>query len=169
MYDTYSILLHTASFICRPSDYTVSEDAGIEPGTVATTALAVARSNALTTRLALIHWARSHPNGKLEQKMSILTSTEATEATRTSLGLRRSTASRLYPGWNSVSSRLDPGHLIINTTIFRLYTSVGDPESDPDPHVFGPPGSRPISQRYGSGSGSFPFLIKVIKVLSGLK
>jgi hypothetical protein len=37
---------------------------------------------------------------------------------------------------------------------------VGDP--DPDPHVFGPPGS--VSQRYGSGS--FPLLIKV---LSGLK
>ncbi len=29
--------------------------------------------------------------------------------------------------------------------------------ADPDPHVFGPPGSRSgsISQRYGSGSGSF--------------
>jgi hypothetical protein len=42
-----------------------------------------------------------------------------------------------------------------------------------DPHVFGPPGSGSVSQRYGSGSvsqrygsGSFPFLIKV---LSGLK
>ncbi len=35
---------------------------------------------------------------------------------------------------------------------------------DPDPHVFGPPGTGSISQRYGSGS--FPFLIKV---LSGLK
>ncbi len=33
-----------------------------------------------------------------------------------------------------------------------------------DPHVFEPPGS--VSQRYGSGSGSFLFLIKV---LSGLK
>jgi hypothetical protein len=32
-----------------------------------------------------------------------------------------------------------------------------------NPHVFGPPGS--VSQRYGSGSESFPFLIKV---LSGL-
>jgi hypothetical protein len=37
-------------FICRPSD--VSENAGIEPRTVATTALAVRRSN---------HSARSHP------------------------------------------------------------------------------------------------------------
>jgi hypothetical protein len=40
-------------FICRPSDSTVSEDAGIEPRTVTTTALAVRRSN---------HSARSHPH-----------------------------------------------------------------------------------------------------------
>jgi hypothetical protein len=40
-------------FICRPSDSTVSEDAGIEPMTVATTALVVGRSN---------HSARSHPH-----------------------------------------------------------------------------------------------------------
>ncbi len=34
-------------------------------------------------------------------------------------------------------------------------TSVVDPNPDPpDPHVFGPPGSGSISQRYGSGSGS---------------
>jgi hypothetical protein len=32
-------------FICRPSDSTVSEDAGIEPRTVASSALAVRRSN----------------------------------------------------------------------------------------------------------------------------
>ncbi len=40
-------------------------------------------------------------------------------------------------------------------------------ESDPqDSHIFGPPVSGSISQRYGSGSESFPFLIKL---LSGLK
>jgi hypothetical protein len=39
-------------FICRPSDSTVSEDAGIEQRTVATSALAVRRSN---------HSTRSHP------------------------------------------------------------------------------------------------------------
>jgi hypothetical protein len=34
-------------------------------------------------------------------------------------------------------------------------TSVIDPDPNPqDQHVFGPPGSRPVSQR----SGSFPFL-----------
>ncbi len=40
-------------FICRPSDSTVPTDAGIEPRTVATGALAVRRSN---------HKAKSHPN-----------------------------------------------------------------------------------------------------------
>ncbi len=40
-------------FICRPSDSTVPTDAGIEPRTVATGALAVRHSN---------HWARSHPH-----------------------------------------------------------------------------------------------------------
>jgi hypothetical protein len=46
-------------FICRPSDSTVSEDAGIEPRTVATTALAVRRSN---------HSALSHPHRTLKEK-----------------------------------------------------------------------------------------------------
>jgi hypothetical protein len=46
-------------FICRPSesDSTVSEDAGIEPSTVATTALDVRPSN---------HSARSHPQSRLD-------------------------------------------------------------------------------------------------------
>jgi hypothetical protein len=40
-------------FICRPSDSTVSEDAGMEPRTGATSAMAVGRPN--LTRLDLIH------------------------------------------------------------------------------------------------------------------
>jgi hypothetical protein len=51
-----------------------------------------------------------------------------------------------------------------------LRTSVGDPdlELDPEPHVFGSPGSGSISQRCGSRSGfvSFHFLINA---MSGLK
>jgi hypothetical protein len=48
-------------FVCRHSDSTVSEDAGIEPRTVATSALAVRRS--ITTRLDLIQgYARFHPH-----------------------------------------------------------------------------------------------------------
>ncbi len=45
-------------FICRPSDSTASEDAGIEPRTVATTALTVRRSNHSAD---LFLKARSHP------------------------------------------------------------------------------------------------------------
>jgi hypothetical protein len=37
------------------------------------------------------------------------------------------------------------------------YTSV----ADPDPYVLGPPGS--VSQRYGSGSGSFYHQAKVVR------
>ncbi len=49
--------------------------------------------------------------------------------------------------------------------LFYLLSSAGDPDPDPqDLHVLGPP--VPVSQRYGFGSGPFPFLIKV---LSGLK
>jgi hypothetical protein len=40
-----------------------------------------------------------------------------------------------------------------------LATNVGDP----DPHVFGPPGSGSISQKYGSGS--LPLVVKVLNVL----
>ncbi len=39
-----------------------------------------------------------------------------------------------------------------------FFTSVGEP--DPDPQVFGNPGSGSVSQRYVSGS--FPFLRKVL-------
>jgi hypothetical protein len=58
--------------------------------------------------------------------------------------------------------KADSRELIIHLRLVR--SSVGDP----DPHVFGPSGSRSISQRYGSGSGSgsYPFLINV---LSGRK
>jgi hypothetical protein len=37
--------------------------------------------------------------------------------------------------------------------------------ADPDPNVFGPPGFRSISQRYGFGIGSLPFLIKALRGL----
>ncbi len=45
---------------------------------------------------------------------------------------------------------------------FLLSDSVGNPDPEPDPPVFGPPGSRSIIQRYGSGS----FLMNV---LTGVK
>jgi hypothetical protein len=34
---------------------------------------------------------------------------------------------------------------------------------DPDPQVFGPPGSGSTSQRYGSGSGSFYHHAKIVR------
>ncbi len=46
-----------------------------------------------------------------------------------------------------------------NLDKFFILSSVADPDPNPDPHVFGPPGSGSICQRYGSGScfgsGSF--------------
>jgi hypothetical protein len=51
-------------FICRPSDPSVSEDAGIEPRTDAITALAVRLSN---------HAARSHPRARSHpQKLDLI-------------------------------------------------------------------------------------------------
>jgi hypothetical protein len=45
----FFLLMHGIQhcFLCRPSDSTVSEDAGIEPRTVATMALTARRSNHL--------------------------------------------------------------------------------------------------------------------------
>ncbi len=55
-------------FICRPSDSTVPTDAGIEPRTVATCALAVRRSN---------HQARSHPHTDFTGQTKCKTQIEA--------------------------------------------------------------------------------------------
>jgi hypothetical protein len=61
----------------------------------------------------------------------------------------------------------------IQTCLWILKISIANQKSrllssveNPDPHVYGPSVSGSISQRCGSGSGSFPFLIKV---LTGLK
>jgi hypothetical protein len=35
--------------------------------------------------------------------------------------------------------------------------------ADPDPYVFGPPGSGSVSQRHGSGSGSFCHQAKIVR------
>jgi hypothetical protein len=44
-------------------------------------------------------------------------------------------------------------HAKLNQFSFNMSSSVADPEPDPD--VFGPPGSGSISMRQESGSGSF--------------
>ncbi len=51
-FDFFSMYCNQHCFICLPSDSSVSEDAGFDPRTVATSALAVRRSN---------NSARSHP------------------------------------------------------------------------------------------------------------
>jgi hypothetical protein len=51
-------------FICRPSDSTVSQDAGMEPRTVATSALADRRSNHSASSHP--HSARSHPHSAID-------------------------------------------------------------------------------------------------------
>ncbi len=61
--DTFCGNFYVQYFICCHSDYTVSEDAGIEPGTVATLALAVRRSN---------HSARSHPTRAISHPTDFL-------------------------------------------------------------------------------------------------
>jgi hypothetical protein len=43
----------------------------------------------------------------------------------------------------------------------KILLSVGDPDLQDD--VFGPPRSGSFSQWYGSGSGSFPFLINAFR------
>jgi hypothetical protein len=53
---------------------------------------------------------------------------------------------------------------LLGINSWALEISAGDPDPE-DPHVFGPPGSGSISQKYGSDSGSFPFLKKVLKGL----
>jgi hypothetical protein len=63
-YVPYSTLLHLP-----PSDSTVSEDAGIEPRTVATLALTARRS---TTRLDFIRPARSHLHSARSHPVSTL-------------------------------------------------------------------------------------------------
>ncbi len=55
----FSMYVSKHCFICRPSDSTVYEDVGIEPKTVAASALAVRRSSHSATSLQ--HSATSHP------------------------------------------------------------------------------------------------------------
>jgi hypothetical protein len=73
----------------------------------------------------------------------------------------------MFPGLDSLISvhGIDEGDVETLESVYDILkklcrrpsqeTSVADP--NPDPHVFGPlgSGSEPISQRYGSGSGSF--------------
>jgi hypothetical protein len=48
-------------------------------------------------------------------------------------------------------------------TVSRCIGNVQSSVRDPDPHVFGPPGSGSTSQRYGSGSRSFCHQAKIVR------
>ncbi len=56
-------------------------------------------------------------------------------------------------------------NILFCTIVLLAYSSVADPDLNPDPRVFGPPGSGSISQRYrsGSGFGSFYHYAKIIR------
>ncbi len=61
--------------------------------------------------------------------------------------------------WRTPGTRSRPGasRIVSQTgTTVILLTSVGDPDPQ-DLHVFGPPGSWSIGQKYASGSASIPF------------
>jgi hypothetical protein len=61
-----------------------------------------------------------------------------------------------------LTRRLGIVHQVHLHVVFAIaVTSVEDPDPS-DPHVFGPPGSGSISQRYGSGSGSFYHHAKIV-------
>ncbi len=75
-------------FICRPSDSTVSEDAGIEPRTVATSALGVRRSSHSATSHPLSATshplsATSHPHSATSYLHSATSRASLTASTRT--------------------------------------------------------------------------------------
>ncbi len=59
-------------FICRPSDFTVSEDAGIDPRTVATSVSAIRRSS---------HSATSHPQSAISHPLNSASSHPINSAT----------------------------------------------------------------------------------------
>ncbi len=113
-------------FTCRPSDSTVSEDAGIEPRTVATLALTARRSNHLarshphgqvssngqiypkgqisSTRLDLIHEATSHPQGQISSMRLDLIHKARGQISSTRLLIHKA---RSYPRGQISSTRLD--------------------------------------------------------------
>ncbi len=90
--DIFSVLFIHHCFICRPSDSTVSEDAGIKSRKVATSVLVVRRSN---------HSARSHP--QLGQISSTVDQISSTTRSHPQLGQISSTT-RLDLIHNSASS-----------------------------------------------------------------
>jgi hypothetical protein len=53
-------------------------------------------------------------------------------------------------------------HAAVNEERMKNESSVADPDPNPDPHVFRPPESGSVSQRYGSGPA--PILLSLGKI-----
>ncbi len=72
----------------------------------------------------------------------------------------------LYGTLNNPADQMDVigvGGINFDVSSSYLNTSVAAPNLEPsDPYVSGPPGSGSISQRYGSGSGSFYHQAKIV-------
>jgi hypothetical protein len=66
-------------------------------------------------------------------------------------------------GKRYILNLIGPEYKCFGTSNYFVYNSV----ADPDPRVFGPPGSGSTSQRYGSGScsgsGSFYHHAKIVR------
>ncbi len=54
--------------------------------------------------------------------------------------------------WNGIIPFFFGNHISLNFTSLLVGSSVADPDPNPDPYFFGPPGSGSIGQSYGSGS-----------------
>ncbi len=83
---------------------------------------------------------------------------------------RRTSSERMGPRRSGSIAFIRASRLIGSRVPTQIHTGsryryrVGDPDPE-DPPFFGPPGSGSNSQRYGSGS--FPFLIKVYRIIHG--
>ncbi len=103
-------------FICHPLNYTVSEDAGLEPRTVATLALTVRRSNLS---------ARSHPLHR-KKRFTSFPSPAGMSLTKLPLGRNNSVMTSLFPPRESlvVTSRLGTGNsrtFFLRCTVSAIY------------------------------------------------
>ncbi len=146
MYDTQHC------FICRPSDSTVSEDAGIEPRTVATTALAVRRDN---------HSARSHPHSARSHPHSVRSHPQSARSHPHSLDLIHNSA-RSHP-----QTRLDLIHTRLDIILPLLPLVRWPPllllrwsaDLSSGGHRFGPEFSRQNRPIKGTVSRDFRLLV----------
>ncbi len=105
-------------FICQPSDSTVSEDAGIKPRTVATSSLAVRRSN--HSARSHSQSARSHPTQKdlIHIRLNLIHT--RLDLIHTRLDLIHTRLNLIHTGLDLIHTRLDLIHTRLNLIHTRL-------------------------------------------------